>query len=159
RRLRRDRRDWKQYSILKKLGLAVAAPIALPLLEAYKSARGFYKWMAGDNPTTAQKSASVLATVLSLPFTLAWGGMKGLGRGLAYGLGNPLYSAGEEIQELRGIYKGDPTGKYGNLPDPQRAAGKPRENYGVDTISDIGNYALLATSAGASGSSFTSENI
>src|SRR5581483_5488058 len=88
------------------------------------------------------------------------------------GIGNPLYSIGKRvvrgvaaipemiraipgrIDEARGIYDANTTGKYGNLAD-----GTQRQNYNQTTLADIGNYTLLATGGVSSATAATTKTV
>jgi hypothetical protein len=153
--LQEDRELWKVMPTSWKASMVALAPVLGALSGGPRAIAAFYRLLAGQNPGKFRAGSAGFSTLLLSPLVAALGVAQGVLRGLAFGLGNPLYSAGkrlvrglqaavEVVNEGRGFYAADPTGKYGN-----RADGSRRENFGVDTKSDLTNYLLLLTSAAA----------
>ncbi len=92
-----DRELWKALSPIAKAGAVVLAPIAGALGGGPRAVDAFYRTLAGDNPGTARALLSGFATTVLSPLSLAYGAVTGLLAGLAFGIGNPLYSAGKRF--------------------------------------------------------------
>gem|GEM_PF-3028443 len=97
-----DRELWKTLPPIAKAGAVVLAPIAGALGGGPRAVHAFYRTLAGDNPGTARAILSGFATTVLSPLSLAYGAVTGFLSGLAFGIGNPLYSAGKRLLRLLG---------------------------------------------------------
>jgi hypothetical protein len=152
-----DRMAWKRLSPKEKAGVLVAAPIAMPFVDMWESgtdaASSVYKYFAGNDPGRLRKFFSGAAAAIPFLLGSGYGMVKGVLRGAAYGVGNPLYSVGKRLvnfslEETRGNYK-----QISSHP----VYGGERKNYGYDTKTDLLNYGLQAVSTGASTGKFIAD--
>jgi len=102
--IQEDRKRWKKLSWYEKLAAIIADPIAAPFAQMWESGRDVavdaYRTL-GRSPGFLRGLGAVLQITLG---TLVWGAyglVKGLLRGLAAGIGNPLYSVTKRL--ARGV--------------------------------------------------------
>jgi hypothetical protein len=146
-----DRNFWKMLSWKEKLAAVIAAPFIAPLTQMWESGKeaavDIYGGLGKDPGFFAKLSAVIPITIGALVMG-AHGLIEGALKGLAFGVGNPLYSVGkrlakgivaapgvvwdflkglswkgvkEAVQEARGIFDVDTTHpKYGNLSAEER---------------------------------------
>ncbi|HKQ06536.1 MAG TPA: DUF4157 domain-containing protein [Blastocatellia bacterium] len=146
-----DRMSWKMMSKPLKVAMVGLAPVLQPFVQSWESGKKatsqVYNSLAGDNPGIIRAVLSGLVAGGSGLLGSVYGLAKGFLRGLAFGIGNPLYSVGKRVanfslDEARGIYQSGPA------PEHEKYGGQ-RENYNYDTKTDLLNYGLLTLGTGS----------
>jgi hypothetical protein len=99
-----DRNFWKMLSWQEKLAAVIAAPIIAPLAQMWESGKEaaveIYGGL-GKNPGFFAKLSAVIPIILGALVMGAHGLIEGALKGLAFGIGNPLYSIGKRL--ARGV--------------------------------------------------------
>jgi hypothetical protein len=99
-----DRSFWKKLSWKEKLAAVIALPIIGPLAQMWesgKAAAASVYGVFGKNPGFFATAAAIIPVTIGALVGGAYGLVKGGLRGLAYGIGNPLYSVGKRL--ARGV--------------------------------------------------------
>ncbi len=146
-----DRMTWKMMSKYEKAAVAVAAPAVMPFIDwvtsSYDAGKTAYKYLAGKKPGWPREVGSAVAGIITgaVVFASGLGILKGLLRGIALGIGNPLYSIKKRVaklsfeEDIQGIYRRErPHERFRDVIDEGR-----QENYNYLSNNELINYALL----------------
>ena len=180
-----DRDAWKRLSPTEKALALAAAPVLTPLVQAWESGSGvaseIYHGLVGKDSHWLWKGIAGTLALASGAVGGVYGLTQGALQGLAYGIGNPLFSMGKRlvkgIRAIPGVigdfwnwikgasWKGFKEAVY-RVPksideargiydsDPKHEKYKGRENYNYDTKLDLVNYTMQATAATTAVSKF-----